>query len=881
MEKIIQLANMIDGNAPDVENGRTADDAGVALLASVINDDQAAVAMLCSTTLESAEEIAKNAGVKYEDIVGTLEDLGNIGILLYTVVDGVTKYQRVPWAPGICEHLLLNKQLQNEAVAIAFHNYTTDMDRTVGPMMGMGGGALRTIPIKASIKAETHIASYEEVQTYLDQSDLYSKADCACRLAAKLMGNACEHTIEGMCIQIGAEADYYIRSGRATQITREEAEEIIKKAEREGLVHEIFNNEGKDKSTFICNCCGCSCASLRVATLFNDPDPNRSNFVAEVDAEKCVGCGACVENCNTNALALGSSFCKENQAPVMTETPYDTEWTEEHWNPDFKIRKMVNEYGTAPCKTKCPAHVSVQGYIRKAAQGNFEEALKIIKRDNPFPAICGRVCPHGCESECTRADLDEAIAIDDIKKYIADKELESGNRYIPEIYEKRDGKVAIIGAGPAGLSCAYYAVLEGFEVSVYEKQKMLGGMLTMGIPSFRLENEIIDAEIDVLRQLGVTFKTGIEVGKDVTLNELRTQGYNAFFLAIGAQDGRLLNIEGEDLNGVITGVEFLRNISLNTAQKLEGKTVVIGGGNVAIDVARSSVRMGSKATAMYCLESKDEMPALLEEQEEAMIEGVEINNSWGPKRILGENGKVTGVEFMRCVSVFDESGRFSPVYDEKDTIIVECSNVLVSVGQAMNWGNLIDGTQMELTGRNTIMVDGVTLQTGEPDVFAGGDSVTGPKFAIDAIASGKTAAISIKRYILGQNLKVRREREYHALDKSNLDLAGFDQAPRQKPTKVDHHASSKSFKDLRIDLTDEQIKKETNRCLGCGITVVDEYRCLGCGVCATKCEFDAIKLKRKYDVGSAEDPEQWMKNFLTNAGERAGRLEKKKAEALK
>ncbi len=877
MEKIIQLANMIDGNAPDVENGRTAEDAGVALLASVINDDQAAVAMLCSTTLESAEIIASRAGMKCEDIEGTLKELGNIGILLYTVEDDVTKYQRVPWAPGICEHLLLNKQLQNEAVAIAFHNYTTDMDRTVGQMMGMGGGALRTIPIKASIEAETHIASYEEIQTYFDQSDLYSKADCACRLAGKLMGNACEHTIEGMCIQIGAEADYYIRSGRATQITREEAEEILRKAEREGLVHEIFNNEGKDKSTFICNCCGCSCASLRVATLFNNPDPNRSNFVAEVTSDKCVGCGACVENCNTNALALGSSFCKENQTPVMTQTPHDTDWTQEYWNPDFKIRKMVNEYGTAPCKTKCPAHVSVQGYIRKAAEGNFEEALKIIKRDNPFPAICGRVCPHGCESECTRANLDEAIAIDDIKKYIADKELESGNRYIPKIYEKRDGKVAIIGAGPAGLSCAYYLAVEGFEVCVYEKQKILGGMLTMGIPSFRLENEIIEAEIDVLHQLGVTFKTGIEVGKDITLKELRTQGYQAFFLAIGAQEGRSLNIEGEDLGGVITGVEFLRNISLTTASRLQGKTVVIGGGNVAIDVARSCVRMGSDVTAMYCLESKDEMPALLEEQEEAKIEGIEINNSWGPKRILGENGKVTGVEFMRCLSVFDENGRFHPVFNENETIIIQCSNVLVSVGQAMNWGGLADRKKMELTGRGTMVVDDLTLQTGESDVFAGGDAVTGPKFAIDAIASGKTAAISIKRYILGQNLKVRREREYHALDQNNLDLAGFDQAQRQKPASIDHHAASRSFKDLRTDLTDEQIKLETNRCLGCGVSVVDEYRCLGCGICATKCEFDAIKLKRKYNVGSAEDPEEWMKNFLTNAGERAERLANKKA----
>lgn len=877
MEKIIQLANVIDGNAPDVEGGRTADDSGVLLLASVINDAEAEVALMCGTTLQSIAEIAENAGVRPEDIKETIEHLAQVGVLFYTVVDGVAKYHRVPWAPGICEHLILNKDTQNEVVARAFHNHTTFMDQIIGPNLPMGGGALRTIPIKASIKAETHVADYEEIQTYLDQSDIYSKADCACRLAAKLMGHACEHTIEGMCIQIGSEADYYIRTGRATQITREEAEEIILKAEREGLVHEIFNNEGYNKSTFLCNCCGCSCASLRAANLFRATDANRSNFVAEVDSEKCVGCGACVENCNLNALSLGSSFCKENQAPVMEDLPYDTEWTEEHWNPDYKVRKMVNDYGTAPCKTKCPAHVSVQGYIRKAAQGKFDEALKIIKRDNPFPAICGRVCPHGCESECTRANLDEAIAIDDIKKYIADKELESGNRYIPEIYEKRNGKIAVIGAGPAGLSCAYYAAADGFEVSIFEKQEMLGGMMTMGIPSFRLENEIIDSEIDVLRQLGVTFKTGIEVGKDVTLDDLRAQGYKAFFLAIGAQDGRNLGIEGENLEGVITGVEFLRNVSLNTAEKLSGKTVVIGGGNVAIDVARSSVRMGSDKTAMYCLESQSEMPALPEEQEEAKAEDVEINNSWGPKRIIGENGKVTGIEFMHCISVFDENGRFNPKFDENNTIIVECSNVLVSVGQAMNWGSLLNGSKMELTNRKTMAVDGMTLETGEPDVFAGGDAVTGPKFAIDAIASGKTAAISIRRYLLGQDLKVRREREYHALDKANLDLAGFDRQPRQKTKKVDHNAARKTFSDLRTDLTDEQIMKETNRCLGCGISVVDEYQCLGCGVCKTKCEFDAIHLKRKYDVASAKDTAEWMSNFISYSTERGKRIEAKKA----
>lgn len=878
MEKIIQLANVIDGNPPDMKGGRTADDSGVLLLASVINDAEAEVAIMCSTQFESIEQIAKKAGVKPEDIKETIEHLAMVGVLFCAEEDGVEKYHRVPWAPGICEHVLLYKR--DEFVAKAFDNYATDANKVIAPSMAVGGGTLRTIPIKSSIKADTHTADYEELKTYLDQSNLYSKSDCVCRLMEKILGHACEHTIEGMCIQIGPQADYYIRTGRGTQITREEAEKIILKAEREGLVHQIFNNEGKNKSTFVCNCCGCSCTSLRVANLMRVADANRSNFVAEVDPEKCVGCGSCVENCNTNAAVLGSAFCKVEQVPVLEDLPYDTEWTEEKWDQSFKVRKMVNSYGTAPCKTKCPAHVSVQGYIRKAHQGKFDEALKIIKRDNPFPAVCGRICPHPCESECTRGILDEAIAIDDIKKYIADKELKSENHYIPEIIEKRNGKIAIIGAGPAGLSCAYYAAVEGFEVCVFERQKMLGGMLTMGIPSFRLGNDIINSEIDVLRKLGVTFKLDVEVGKDITLDDLRAQGYQAFFLAIGAQNGRTLGIEGEDIEGVTSGIDFLCNVSLKTAQRLEGKTVVIGGGNVAIDVARASVRMGSKATGMYCLESQAEMPALPDEQEEAKEEGIEINNSWGPKRICGENGKVTGVEFMRCVSVFDENHRFNPTFDENEIIFVECSNVLVSVGQAMDWGNLLDQSKMELTNRKTMVVDETTLQTGEPDVYAGGDAVTGPKFAIDAIASGKTGAISIKRYLLGQDLKIRREREFRALSKENLDLEGFDRLPRQKTQKAEYDLSDKTFGELGTDLTDEQIMKETSRCLGCGISVVDEYQCMGCGVCTTKCEFGAIHLKRKYDAGSPKDAQTWLNNIICDLPERQKRIEAKMAAGI-
>ena len=515
---------------------------------------------------------------------------------------------------------------------------------------------------------------------------------------------------------------------------------------------------------------------------------------------------------------------------------------------------MVVDTGTSPCKAECPAHIGIQGYIKLASQGKYTEALELIKLENPFPAVCGRICPRKCESSCTRGDVDEPIAIDDIKKFIAQQDLNMDRRFVPKVKHKYGNKIAVIGAGPCGLSCAFYLALDGYMVTVFEKQKVLGGMLTLGIPSFRLEKDVVNAEIDILKQLGIEFKTGVEVGRDVNLNSLRGQGFEAFYLAIGAQAGRNLGIEGEDAVGVITGVDFLRKINLNEEMKMEGAAIVIGGGNVAIDVARTVVRAHASQVDLYCLESRKEMPALEDEIEEALSEGISINNSWGPKRILSENGRVTGVEFKKCLSVFDEKGKFNPTYDENETKIVKANNVLISVGQAMDWGNLIEGSKIELNPSKTIKADPATYQTGEPDVFTGGDALTGPKFAIDAIALGKEGAISIHRYVQpGQSLTLgRTKREYRAFDKENLDLEGYDGLPRQKSSHIEGNKSKETFRDLRGTFTQDQVKKETERCLGCGATVVDEFLCVGCGVCTTKCKFDAISLVRKYDAENIE-----------------------------
>lgn len=869
MENIIKFANILDGVAPDSPKANTAESISVRVLASVSTDEDCRVSTLCEPYYQTCEEIAANAGENPVDLHPKLEKAAQIGLIMSYLKDGIMKYRRVPWIPGVLEYLVLNEDLDRELVAQFFVAYNRAADDQLVPNFPVSLGGLRTIPIKESVEAETKILPYEEVRTFIEKAEQLSVANCACRTTKRLLGEACEHTHIETCIGINDYADYNVRTNRARAITKEEAYKILEKCEHEGLVHQVFNTQGPDTTCFVCNCCGCSCTSLTSANLMNLQDANRSNFVAKVNPEKCVGCGACVETCNTNALALGSSFCGDKQTPVNNlPNPKTTDWSEEFYNKDFLKRKMVNSYGTAPCKTACPAHISVQGYIRKAHEGKFKEALKVIKRDNPFPAVCGRICPHNCENECSRAKVDEALAIDDIKKYIADKELIESERFIPEPYQHYTEKVAVIGAGPAGMTAAYYLAAEGYPVTVFEKLPAPGGMLKFGIPTFRLEKDVIDAEINVLREMGVEFRCGVNVGQDITLSQLRKDGYKAFYIAIGAQNGRKLGIAGENLGGVKSGIDFLREVNRGDIKAIYGNTVVIGGGNVAVDVARAAARLGNGSVKMFCLEKDEEMPTVPDEKDEAIAEGICINNSWGPVSIIGENGKVAGVEFRRCVSVYDKDGNFAPTYDDNDTCIVPCNNVYAAIGQAFDWGNLLEGSAAKPENNRVMTVDSITYRSVVDDIFGGGDCVTGPKFTIDAIATGKSGAISIHRYLRGRSLTLRREREYHALDKNTIDLNGYDKTPRQRPTTTDSVTATSTFRDLRSTLTDEQIMKESERCLGCGISVVDANKCIGCGLCTTKCEFDAIQLKRVSEFAPADNEADFYNKVFAYAGER-------------
>ncbi len=850
-KKILKLAKKIAGSsALLVKWDERAPEYYV--LACCVSDEQAEVGLAMKLRKpQTIEQLAARCGKSIEDTKRLAMELAVIGGCIFYSENGVDLFELTVFVPGVMEKIVSNKELceKHPEIPKAFEEYARLRGATLSTNLPMGIGPMRVLPIESAISADTRVASYEEVSKILDKNTLFAVAACSCRRSRRLLEEGCGHLEEDMCIHLGIGAEYYLRTGKARAVTKEEAYEIIKKAEENGLMHNIPNIDGAEHTHAICNCCSCSCYALRNATYFNAPDMVRSNYIAEVDKDKCVACGQCVENCPTNTLKLGQKIC--SKTPIEEKkslSPRDHIWGAKNWNPEYRTnRENVVATGTSPCKTECPAHIAVQGYIKLASMGKYTDALELIKKENPFPAVCGRICPRKCESECTRGDIDEPVAVDEIKKFIADQELKKELRYVPKKRNEYGKKIAVIGAGPAGLACAYYLGIDGYKVTVFEKQSKLGGMLTLGIPSFRLEKDVVRAEIEILKELGVEFKTGVEVGKDITLSELRKQGYKAFYVAIGAQGGRKLGLEGEDTLGVITGVDFLRDTNLGHDTKLSGKVLVIGGGNVAIDVARAAIRTNAASVDMYCLESRNEMPALDEEVHEALEEKIAINNSWGPKRILAQNGKLVGIEFRKCISVFDEYNKFNPKYNENELITIEADHIILSVGQSIEWGNLLKECNVELNRNNTAVADAFSYQTGEPDIFVGGDAYTGPQFAIDAIAAGKQGAVSIHRFVWeGQSLVIGRDRRaYHAFDKENIVVEGYDTVGRQQAGHK--HESKISFMDNRVTFTEEQMKKETERCLSCGAVSIDQEICIGCGQCTTNCKFDAIKLVKRFD----------------------------------
>ena len=833
-------------------------------LACVITDEMAEVALAMKVRVPAtAQWIAKRCKKSVERTEELLQEMSVIGLIEYNWEneDHHKQYVLPMFVPGCAEFMMMNaKQVEEHPELADFFEQMARLPlEKVTPMVPQGGAGIgmHVIPVEKAIPSSQESASIEHISYWLNKyKDKYAVGACSCRRQQRVRGEGTGDLEDDLCIGVGDMADYLVETGKGRYIDYDEVMEILQRAEDNGYVHQITNIDGEEKIFAICNCAIGVCNGLRTSQLFNTPNMSRSAYRASVTKENCVACGRCVEYCPSGAARLGQKLCTKNgeiEYPVQ-ELPDETKWGRDKWIVDYRDKNQINCYdtGTAPCKASCPAHLPVQGYIKMASQGKYLDALKLIKTENPFPAVCGAICNRRCEDACTRGRVDQAVAIDEIKKFIAEQELHAKTRYIPPMlnYSGKpfQEKIAVIGAGPAGMSAAFYLKKMGYPVTVFEKEKRPGGMLMNGIPSFRLEKDVIEAEIDVLREMGVEFRCGVEVGRDITVQKLRQDGYKAFYVAIGAQDGRKAGIPGEDAKGVLTGLEFLRCVNQDMENtRIAGRTVVIGGGNVAVDVARTALRAGASSVSMYCLETRETMPAAGDEIEEAAQEGIGICNSWGPKEILTENGRVTGVVFKKCVSVFDESGRFHPVYDEEQLLTVECEAVLVAIGQSVRWGELLAGTKAEFNRNGTVKADPVTYQTAEPDIFVGGDVYTGPKFAIDAIAAGKEGCVSIHRFVHpGQSLTIGRNlRQFSELDKDNLQLdpETFDNAKRQVPGRKSPDGNN-NFRDLRSTFTEEQVRAEAGRCLGCGATVVDPNKCIGCGVCTTKCEFDAIHLSR-------------------------------------
>ena len=855
-------------------------------LAGVLTDEEAELAVKLGVRKpKTLAEIVKLSGLEEKKCEALLEEMSRKGLLEYNWENPKHEKQYVlpMYVPGCAEFFNMNANIldSNPEMGTFFEHMSRLPLEKITPFVPEGGAGIgmHVIPVEKAIEMENESVDLEHISHWLNKYEgKYAASPCSCRRSRLTHGEGCADDPEGWCIAVGDMADYVVETQKdGRYIDKAEALEILKAAEDNGFVHQITNIDGANKIFAICNCNVNVCYALRTSQLFNTPNMSRSAYVAKVEKANCVACGKCVKFCPAGAVKLGQKLCdKEGCGVTYPRIPLPSEqpWGEHMWSHNYRDVNRINCYdtGTAPCKTACPAHIAVQGYLKLAKEGRYDDALALIKKDNPLPAVCGHVCNRRCEDACTRGTVDEAVAIDEVKRFLAERDLNAETRYIPKktipsLKGGFDEKIAIIGAGPAGLSCAYYLALTGYKPTIFEKNEEPGGMLRYGIPSYKLEKDLLAAEIDVIRKLGVEIRCGVEIGKDITIEELREQGYKGFYVAIGCQRGRKPGITGENAKGTYAAVDFLREAGAKESFALEGDVVVVGGGNVAIDAARISSRCVDAKISMFCLEQRENMPASKEEIAEALEEGIELNCGWGPKEVLEEDGKVTGVVFKKCIRVLDEQGRFSPEYDEEQTVTIPCKHVIFSVGQAIEWGNMLDNLDLKRRPNGGALADKLTYQTSEPDIFVGGDVYTGPRFAIDAIAAGREGAISLHRYV-HENCTLtigRNRRDFVELDKNNISVESYDTSKRQIPAKADEKAQAATFRDLSHSLTEEQVKAETSRCLSCGASVVDPNKCIGCGVCTTKCVFDAIHLHRELPGASVmRASEDKLKYILPN-----------------
>lgn len=830
-------------------------------MAPWVTDEMAEVALTMKVhKVYKVDEILKmNKKHTREHLVEILEELCQVGIVEYKFENdinatGEKMYALPPYIVGSGEYMGMKKSMveKEPTAAMLFDRMAFEPLKGFTQFVPPGGSgmAMHVVPVEKAIPAQSNSVSHEHLSYWLNKYEIYATVPCVCRMSKEIIDEGAGEDYEDMCIAVGSMARYAVETHRGHYITYDEVMEILQRAEDQGCVHQITNLDGDQRILGICNCSPATCCAIRASQFFNCRNLSRSAYVAHVDTENCVACGKCVEVCPVGAVKLGQKLCTKD-GPIQypkAEVPDETRWPEEKWNPNYRYDARTNchDTGTAPCKTACPAHIAIQGYLKMANEGRYSEALALIKQDNPFPAICGRVCNRRCEDACMRGNIDAPVAIDAVKKYIAELDLKAETRYIPEIRsEKRYGrfddvKVAVIGAGPAGLSCAYYLALMGYYPTVFEKNKHPGGMMRYGIPEYKLGKKVINAEIEVLKELGVEIRCGVEIGKDITVEQLRKEGYKSFYVAVGAQKAAALGIPGEEL--ALGGVDFLHEVAEGKKPALGKKVVVVGGGNVAIDVARTAIKLGVKDVTVVYRRTEKDMKADALEVKEAREDGVKFLFEHKPVEIVSKDGKITA---FKC-----ECGD------------IGCDTVIAAIGQKIDLGG-IAAEGLALTEKGTVIAKELTYQTNVPDIFAGGDVQTGPKFVIDAIAAGREAAISMHRYMRPHSSLTlnRNRRDYIELDKSKVVL------PLDKIKAPERQCEAYET------LTEEQVRFETSRCLGCGASIVDENRCIGCGLCTTRCHFDAIHLSRDVPECSNLVPrEDSMKVMLPYMAKRAAKI---------
>ena len=471
---------------------------------------------------------------------------------------------------------------------------------------------------------------------------------------------------------------------------------------------------------------------------------------------------------------------------------------------------IFEQWGVGACKAACPAHISIPGFITAISHGKYAEGLRLIKKEMPFPAICGRVCPHPCETKCNRGEVDKPIAIEYLKRYLADVDLSSETQYLPEIKERRQEKIAIVGAGPAGLSAAYYLAIEGYHAGVFEKLPVAGGLMSVGIPEYRLPRDILQAEIDGIKNLGVEIRLNCEIGKDITFSDLQ-RDFNAVFISVGCHQGLKLKIPGEDdFEGVIDGLTFLREVNLGNPPEAAGRLVVIGGGNAAIDSARVAKRLGYDQVAILYRRTREEMPASPWEIEEAIEEGIDLQFLTAPVKVLGDNGKVSRIECIQMeLGEPDESGRRRPIPVEGSEFTVKADVVVAAIGQRSDLSFLPENQELTISRWNTIEADPVTAQTNIPGIFAGGDVVSGPGTVVEAVAFGKEAALSIDRYLKGEDIKAGRQKDWKGME---FTPERVEHANREQMSRLCPADRNKTFKEVELGFSPEQARREAERC---------------------------------------------------------------------